>query len=317
MSAINVDSWMPEDLQSVVIVKVSQNSFAETYMAKKTMTTQTKSFPRSGGATVFEVARSGVYSEDANTNDDIVITAKKFGTVFRIAEEDIDDSLPDVLDTKKTDWGTAYAKYIDNATLATTGAVSSTVPFLSVYYVVTHVDASTGYTANANYLSLTGTGSTGTPATVTYAALSHLFGLLESGEYFDESTVMAVAHPSVKRQIREILDSQNRPIFINAQNGTGGTASLPSLFEYPLKWSLGAKTSATATQSPTGNPLIVAANVNYLFLGVRSGPESVVIDGKDGAAALTDETLLKVRARRGFGVAIPSACAVLELIPAP
>jgi hypothetical protein len=48
---------------------------------------------------------------------------------------------------------------------------------------------------------------------------------------------------------------------------------------------------------------------------VRSGPESVVIDGRDGASALTDETLLKLRARRGFQLVFPQAAAVLEDIP--
>jgi HK97 family phage major capsid protein len=314
VAAINVDAWMPEDLQSAVIMKVAQASFIETYAAKKPMTTQTKTFPRSGGATVFEVARSGVYSEDANTNDDIVITAKKFGTVFRIPEEDIDDSLPDVLDTKKSDWGTAYAKFIDNAALATTGVISATVPFLSVYYVVTHADASTGYVANANYASITG--AVGQPAVLTYAAINALFANIESSDFYDEGSVMTVAHPTVKSQLRGVLDSTGNPIFSLGYHAGGADvpAALPEVFGYPIKWSLGARTNATASQSPTGNPLIIAANVNYLFLGIRSGPETVVIDGMDGAAALTDETLLKVRARRGFGVAIPAACAVLELI---
>ena len=308
MAAINVASWIAEPQDSTVITKVTQLSAIESNSTPKPMTSLTKSFPRSGGADVAEVAKSGVYGEDSNTHDEIILTAKKFGRVFRIAEEDLDDNLVSVLDTKKTDFATAYAKFIDNACFGTTSAVGGGTPFVSIYRALTTANTATGYTANQNYLSLTGSG-VGVPAVLTYDALSDLLALLESGDYFDEAATVIAAHPRMKSALRKIKDANQNPVFVDAV----GTSVPPTLFGYPLKWSLGARTSATASANPTGNPLILAYNKSFAFLGVRSGPESVIINGKDGTAALTDETLLKVRARRGFGLAMEYAAAVLEL----
>ncbi len=120
--------------------------------------------------------------------------------------------------------------------------------------------------------------------------------------------VVVIAHPSFKGAFRGMVDDNGRPIFVEGQGNAGST-----LFGYPVRWSTGARTSATATSRPTGNPLLIVGQRDALMLGVRSGPESVVIDGKDGASALTDETILKMRARRGFGVAYADAFAVLEV----
>ena len=51
-------------------------------------------------------------------------------------------------------------------------------------------------------------------------------------------------------------------------------------------------------------------------LGLAAKPEIVVIDGRDGLSALTDETILKVRARRGFVLGNVKAWAVLEVVTA-
>jgi hypothetical protein len=82
-----------------------------------------------------------------------------------------------------------------------------------------------------------------------------------------------------------------------------------------MKFTLGAKTNAVATNAPTGNPIIALGNRSLLRLGKRSGPESVVIDGRNGTSALTDETLLKMRARRGFVLGDVRGWNVLELLP--
>ena len=310
MAAINIAAWLPVDFESAVITKVNQTSAIEATATRKPMSTLTKSFPRSGGADVAVVSKSGVYTEDSTAHDAIILTVVKIGRVFRIAEEDIDDDLTNVLETKKLDFATAYAKFLDNAAIGVNAAVGAGVPFTSIYRTLTTADASTGYTANANYLSYTNVGVTGS-YNVTYDMLSDLVALIEAGDYFDEAETIFVAHPRVKGFIRKIKDGNQNPVFIDAVKD----ATVPTLFGYELRWSLGARVSVAATATPTGNPLIVAYNKNFVFLGVRSGPESVIIDGKDGTAALTDETLLKVRARRAFGVAMPAACAILELKP--
>ena len=306
MARNTMEAWIPEEYDSQVVQRVNQMSAAEALFRKVPMGTATKSVPRSAGMGVAVVPKGSAYSEDQSANDSVILSAYKFGSADRLAEEDIDDSLADVVATKQKDWATSYAKALDNACLGVTAAQNgTTVPFTSVYKALRTTDAATGYTADDNYVATAGTG-----AAATYAQLSQVVGAIETGDYFDEANLAVIAHPSFKSSFRGILDSQNRPIFIQ---GLAGTPD--SLFGYPVKWSLGAKTSAVNTSAPTGNPLLFVVNTQLMLLGVRSGPESVFIDGRSGLAALTDESILKMRARRAFAVGHPGAAAVLEVLP--
>jgi HK97 family phage major capsid protein len=301
-----VDAWLVEEQGSDVIRVVNQNSAVEQYATPEPMRSYTKTIPRSGSVSVDVIPKGSAYGEDSGTVDEITIVARKFGKVIRLAEEDIDDELFDALNEKKIAWGNSYAVTIDNACLATNAAANgTTVPFTSVYQAVRTADASVGYTANANYVATAGTG-----ATVSYANLRSLIAKYEQGPFFDPAQALAIAHPAFKDQLRAVVDGQGRPMFTDPVNG--GSAQI---FGYDLKFSLGAKTNATATNAPTGNPIIAFGNRSLLRLGKRSGPESVVIDGRNGTSALTDETLLKMRARRGFVVGDVRGWAILELLP--
>ncbi len=305
----NYDNWIPEEFGSDVITKVRQVSALEAFAQRVPMATQTRSTPRSGGVGTGIVAKGGTYAEDTNTNDQVILNVQKFGQAVRIAEEDIDDSLADIINTKMSDWSTAYAKGLDNAGLAVTAAKgTSGCAFDSVYYQLTQTDASTGYQANANLVQ---SGSGGT----TYSNLSKVLGLVESGDYWDEGNALIVAHPSYKKKLRNILDSSNRPIFQEGSNGFpgGGQGATPDrVFGYDVHWSLGARTSAVPTATPSGNPLFIVCNRQFLLLGIRSGPESVFIDGRNGLAALTDESILKMRSRRAFALGHENAVAIHE-----
>lgn len=300
------DAWLVEEQGSDVIRVVNQTSVIESEATPEPMKSYTKTIPRSGSVTVDVIPKGSTYGEDAGTVDEITIVARKFGKVIRLAEEDIEDELVDILNEKKVAWGSAYAVTIDNACLATSAAANgTTVPFLSVYQAVKTADASVGYTANANYTATAGTG-----ATVTYDQLRTLVKNFETGPFFDPTQALVIAHPTFKDQLRSIKDTTGKPLFIDPPAGTD-----PTFFGYRMKFSLGAKTNTTATAAPTGNPIIALGNRSLLRLGKRSGPESVVIDGRDGTSALTDETLLKMRARRGFVVGDVRGWSVLELLP--
>jgi HK97 family phage major capsid protein len=305
----NYDNWIPEEFGSDVITKVKQVSALEAYAQRVPMATQTRSTPRSGGVGTGIIAKGGTYAEDTNTNDQVILSVQKFGQAVRIAEEDIDDSLADILNTKMLDWGTAYAKGLDNAGIAVTAAKGTTgCQFDSVYYQLTQTDAATGYQANANLVQ---SGSGG----ITYALLNTTLGKVESGDYWDEGNAVIIAHPSYKKKLRGIVDANQRPIFQESSGSFPGGGQGPTpdkVFGYDLHWSLGARTSATVTATPSGNPLFVVANRQFLLLGIRSGPESVFIDGRNGLAALTDESILKMRSRRGFALGHENAVAIFE-----
>lgn len=299
MARNTFEAWIPEEWDSEVIVRITQTSAVEAVASRVTMGSDTKHHPRSAGMGVEVIDKGGTYGEDTSTNDDVTLTAKKLGKIVRIAEEDIDDSLPDILATKMKDWGTSYAKLLDNACLAVTAAPATGIPFTSLYYLLHTTDATLGYTADANIVTAASGG-------VTYDDFSTTLGLLETGDYYDPSTTLAIAHPAFRKTLRGIKDSNGEPIFIQGLAGTPDT-----IFGVPIRWSLGAKTSATATAAPTGRAIMAFVSSDLMLLGVRSGPESVFIDGRDGTSALTDESLLKMRARRGWAYGHPAGAAIL------
>lgn len=385
MAVHDISAWIPEDFQGPVIQRIQQTSVVEAIARREPMTTQVRHVPRSGGMGMDILGSGDTYTEDSSADDEVLLTARKFGRSISLAEEDLADSaaLVNVLDAKRLDWATAYAKTIDNACLGTTAAesVAADVPFSSVYKQVRTTNSTLGYTADTNYLrsgtnlgavTFTDTGdivtfvqphglavgdrvvsgtittttgiTAGTiyfvrtvPSTTTvtlsatsggatlalttdgsaismtrlgvgYDNLSNVLSLVESGDWFDDANTVAIAHPTYKARLRGIKDSQQRPVFVAAQvPGTPDT-----LFDYPIFWSLGARTSTAATPTPTGNPLLVVGSRQALILGIRSGPESFIADASSGPGFATDETKLKIRARRAFNIANPGAFAVLE-----
>lgn len=305
MARSTIEAWLPEEKGSQPITVINATSAIEALARPEPMTSNVKTVPRAGDVDVEVVPKGSAYGEDAGTVDEITLTARKFGKVVRLAEEDIDDSIINVIEVKKTGWANSYAKALDNACLGVTAAANgTTIPFTSVYRAVRTADAGQGYVADANY--------TATAGAITYDKLNALIGKAENGDYFDESRIVVIAHPTFKEALRGIKDSTGTPMFVASPR----EGSPDTLFGYPIRFSAGARTSAVATPRPTGNPLIIVANRDLLILGRRSGPESVVIDGRGGASALTDETLLKMRSRRAFALGSPLAVALLEVTAA-
>lgn len=299
--------WVPEEKGGKIITRVNQVSAVETLARREPMTTRTKSVPRSSGVDIAVVAIGGTYGEDTSSNDEITLTARKLGRAIRIAEEDIADvgSVANIIQTKQLDWATSYGKLVDNATLATTAAGNGgTVPYDSLYYALTQTNADTGYTANANRIQTAGD--------LTYADVSDLLGLVEDSDYWDEMNMVLIGSPAFRKYIRNLEDDAGRPLYL--EQGPWPTGGIgPTILNIPVKWSLGCRTSATATANPSsGNPLLVIANKDYMILGTRSGPESRYAAADTGAGFLSDEDLIKMRARRGWGVGHEKACGVLE-----
>lgn len=303
MARNTMEDWLPEEYDSEVIQRVNQVSGVEAFARRIPMGSDSKNVSRSAGVGVEVVSKGGTYGEDESLNDDVNLAAKKFGKAIRIAEEDLDDAFVDVVAAKQRDWATSYGKMIDNACLGVTAAVGTGVPFESVYRSLSQTDSDLDYTGDANIVQTAGA--------VTYDKASEALGKLEVGGYFDATTTVVIANTAFREHLRGIKDDQGMPIFIQGLAGTPDT-----LFGHPVVWSLGAKTSATATSAPTGNAIAVFANADFLLLGVRSGPESIFIDGRSGASALTDEAILKMRARRGFVPGHPKAFSILEVTAA-
>lgn len=384
MALHTVEPWIPEAWEGPVVQKIMQDSVVEAIGRPEPMTTATKHVPRSGGMGLDVLGKGDAYSEDASTDDEILLTARKLGKAISLAEEDLADtaSLANIIDVKRLDWATSYAKGFDNGALAVVGAesVAADRPFTSVYQAVRTTDSNVSYTADDAYvrggdnlgavtftdtgdvvtflqshglrvgdrvvpgtittttgitagttyyvrtvpsattvtLSATSGGATlalttdgsaisMTKLAVTYASLSRAVGIYEQSEWFDPSQSFIIAAPYYKQACRDLVDLNGRPILVAGGDNQGET-----LLGYPVKWSMGARLSTALTPNPTGNPLLIIANRQLLVVGRRSGPESYVADAASGVGFMTDETKLKVRARRAFALGHPRAVSVYE-----
>lgn len=320
MARDTYEAWIPEEYGSDLLGRIERVSAAERFFRVENMTTDTKHVPREGETDVAVVAKGGTYTESTTTNDEVLLTARKLGSAIRIADEDIQDAPQDIIGRKKIQWATAYAKYLDNATLGVSAAENgTTIPFTSVYRAITQTNAATGYTANANLIQSSlvkrSDQSVG-DINITYNNLVALVGLLEGSDYFDEANAVVIAHPYFKTLFRGMLDTTGRPILGGVDTPATDTAvGGMTVFGYPVQWTVGARVHATATKTPTGNRLMIIANRDYLILGKRSGPEYKVAGADTGVGFLTDENLLKARARRGFAVGNENGIAVLEARP--
>lgn len=315
---IDATGWLVEDRDSQVVKAYTHTSTWEKVARPVTMTANVVEIPRIDDMDVDVIPKGGAYGEDTSTASVIAIRARKFGKALRIAEEDVEDKkLADYLDAKKASAGSSFAKKFDNAAIGVNAVENgTTVPFTSLYKALTTADATTGYTANANHRGLTVAGFAAAGAA--YDALNELIAITEDSDYYDETQVSIVAHPYFRRVLRGIKDGQGRPLFLtDFVNGR----RVDNLFGLPVVWSNGAKVSAVAStkvagalgvKGTTGNPLLAVVNKAAAVIGNRKPFESVVIPGRDGTSALTDEDILKVRARKAAGVTMPQAHAIYE-----
>jgi HK97 family phage major capsid protein len=311
MAVNDFDQWIPVEYSPDVIQRVKQMSAVIAHGQPVPMTTQSRSTPRSGGVIMGGIAKGGSYDQDTTTtNDDVWLYAQKYGSAVPIAEEDLNDSLADIVNSKTVDAATSFAKLYDNSCLGVTAAKSSTSwAFDSLYYILSQTDATVDYTANAN-ITQTATGG------LTYANTRAPLAKVEQSDFYDPAGIVVIAHPAFADGLRSILDANDRPIFNESSNGTagGGQGGVPTLFSHPLHWSLGAKTAATPSQAPGGNPLLIIASKQYLMVGNREPLSIQSIDGTTGLGALSDTAYLKFRARKAFAPGHPKAFAILEWV---
>jgi HK97 family phage major capsid protein len=308
---VDMTAWIPEEIGGPVITKVKETSAVEGLARQEPMTSLTKKVPRDGGVS-FEGAtpKSTVIAKDQSEADTVLLTARKFTRIVEFPEEDIADTstVANVVQTKQLAWATSYGKGLDNSCLAVTGAENgTTVPFTSLYRVLTSADAGlpepeANYGANDNVVVSASGG-------MTYSDLSDLFGLVEQGDWYEDGSMIVIAHPSFRAAFRGLLDADGRPLFQENQQRTNGDPDM--LWGLPVKWTLGARTSPVATDKPQGKPLLFVGNKNMLIFGPRSGPEYMFAGADSGPAFETDDAMLKFRRRAGFTIGHPRAFAML------
>jgi HK97 family phage major capsid protein len=258
------------------------------------MASRTKSVPRFVGDAPVVVAEGAEIPASNPTLDEIVLTARKYAQLMHISEEDVNDQLVDTLSVYKREWASRFARKFDNACLGVTAAGDGDdgQPYTSLYRAV-----ATSPTAPVSQIIQTG-------GVMTYEDINNALGFVENSKKFDSANTVWMAHPKMLKEIRGMIKGNNDLVLPDPLAGTPG-----SLFGYPLVISYGAATSAAATDSPTGNALLIVGNRQMLINGVRGGVESVV--SRDAEFA-RDGVVLKTRVRRGFAVADADAFAIVE-----
>lgn len=310
-NSIDGTGWLVEQRDSTLVKAYAHTSVVDSEFRPINMTANTVEIPRIEDMDVEFIAKGAAYPEDQSSADVVSITAAKIGGALRIAEEDVeDDKLANYLEEKKSSAGSSFAKKVDNAGIGVTAAKNGVVvPFTSLYRTLTTADASTGYVANANHRG---------GASFDGDDISELLEIVESSEYYDDSDSVVIAHPSFRRVIRDLKDTTGRPLFVSDYvNGV----RVDNVFNMRIRWTNGAKTSPTpqtvvagagGAKGAAGNPLFAIVQRKLAVVGRRKSLESVVIPGRDGLSALTDEDILKVRARIAVGYTVPQAHAIFE-----
>jgi HK97 family phage major capsid protein len=286
------NGYILEEQGSVVIQDLIANSAVERFARRENMASRTKSVPRFVADAPVVVAEGDEIPAASTTLDEIVLTARKYAKLFHVSEEDINDNLVDVLTTYKREWASRWARKFDNACLGVHAAADGDdgQPFTSLYRAV-----SPG-SAGANLIQ--------TGGALSYEDINNALGIAEDSSKFDAANTVWMAHPKMLKEIRGMIKGNNDLVLPDPLAGTPG-----SLFGYPLVVSYGAATSAAATDTPSGNPLLIVGNRQMLINGVRGGVESVV--SRDAEFA-RDGVVLKTRIRRGFAVADADAFAIVE-----
>jgi HK97 family phage major capsid protein len=312
--------WIAVQTGDRAIQALMTNSAVEALARPEPMSTDTKQVPRSGDFAISSVAKGASYTETSGVQDYVQLIARKAGGVLRVAEEDLTDAGPDILATKRVGAARNMAKFFDNATLGTSAAENgTTVLYTSVYKALRTSNSASGgfaYTADANYVAFNqaaaASGSLG------YIALSNAQGIYEQSDFYDEGQGFVIASPAWKPALRNVVDNYGRPIFNESAVIDGITRDV--LFGMPITWSLGARVSATNTQNPTGNPLLIIGNRDFLIKGMANlspqiaspNPGFAIQRAGSGVGFLTDEALMKAAMRRGFNIGTEKAFVVVE-----
>lgn len=323
----DLEALIPIETSQEVIQKVKKVSVMEAIAPPETMTSDTKQVARFGGFSVASVAKGAEYGFSTNTQDLVDLIARKIGGAAKVAEEDLVDTITGegTMRRYEQEAGSALAKTFDHACLGTTAAMNGgTVPFQSIYAAVSTAQTTPwgNYAANANKVVIPRlTTGNPTPVATWLDGVADFLGLYEESDFYDEANTFLIASPQIKRIFRKVRNADGEPLFIDGNNRTGAGPSLFGVSDF--RFTTGARTHATMTDTPTGNPLIIIGNRMALKRGLaRTSPGMVPGNpgvqwqrAAQGIGFLSDEAIMKAMMRRAFVCTVPQAVAVLEITP--
>lgn len=307
MAARDFSAWTPIIWTDEVAQREVQGSAIIQYGRPRPMTSNQMEIPRFVNA---DVGGGSQLVEDTNAGDVVDMFSYQYNGKFTLDEAQVEDNPANEVESVSYEWLNSLHVSYDNACLGVSANRSATAtnyqPYKSAYYVVRNNDTDMGYVADTNY---TKTGSGG----LTYDYANTGLGLVEATKFWNPMNAIAIMHPTLKRSIRGIKDSQGRPIFVESSNGTagGGVGPQYELFGIPVAFSFGAQVSSSFKMTSVGNPLIIFASRRHMRYGPRIEPQAKFISADINANAL--EHTLQTRARLGFCATVPQAFSVVEV----
>lgn len=323
-----LDGWLPVEYGDNAIQRIVERSVVEAVARTEPMAQETKTVGRFTNFTVGDVAKGQQYVASESYKDQIELVAKKVGGFTRIAEEDLRDLIDDPLAALRLEAADGLALHYDNSCLATTAAPGAGVKYRSVYNAVRATaddfDAEFDYTADDNYVARTIAQfrADTTTANNGYDTLSDLVATYETGRFFEPERTVVIADHALMGHLRRVKDANGNPAM--TQNGVDFRGQpVYAVFNYPIRFARGARTSAVNTQAPTGNPLLIIGNSRMMIRGTRALAPQIPADtfgvalqrSAQGPGFLSDEAYMKAAFRRAFNVGTATAFGVLEITP--
>lgn len=309
MAARTFSSWVPVDVANFSEGRIVIPSIAARIGTPYPVSTLQTDVPRWTNA---DVGGGSALTEDTNNGDAVSMWVYQYNGKATFDQAMAEDAAADAIEAWTAEWYKSVNISYDNASFGVSGARSATVsdfrPYNSVYKVVRTTDntGSVNYTADTNWAA---TGSGG----LTYANLNAAKGRVEATQFWTDETGVCVMHPALKDDLRGILDTNGRPIFVESSAGmaAGATRMPDTLFNIPVEYSFGAQRSSSFKMPESGNKLIEFINRQYLRLGNRIPAQTRFIDAAINRDAL--EHTVQGRARLGTCLTVPFAASVLEV----
>lgn len=301
MATQDFSSWTPVEYDPTAVNISVQASALDRVARQMPMGSATKEIARLLGA---DVHLGSDLTDDTNDGSTVTMYSTIYNGKKVVDEAEADDAFASVITEATFTWLNNMNITHDNAGLGVSGTRSATPgdgrPFTSLLSALLNNDTEAGYTGGANVTS----------GAATYANLSTTLQKVEASVFAGNvNELVVIAHPSLRHSLRGIVDSQNRPIFLDAN----ANVRQDTLFNLPVTWTLGAKETTSIATALTGTaavPLLFVANRSNLVNGTRMAPQARLIPASQNPDSLAH--IVQTVARKGFVCTVPQAAAVLR-----
>lgn len=260
-------------VEGEIMAFARESSIALQYANVVTMAGEKATYPAE--QTSATVSWGNTTSNSDPTVSDVELSARELSAYSAVMNTSLDDSPSDIVSWLFANMSESTGLELDN--VMWNGDGTSTYGYVS------------GIFLTAGYSVALGSGSTAF-SQVTSTALSQMISKLNG---LKKQNARFFMHGEILHYIRTLVDSQNRPIFME----TVGSAIPPAIWGYPY-------TESTKCPSTTGaNTFFIAfGNLKYFYVGRRAGVTNLQVNPYEKWT--TNRTCFKIYSRWGLGTGL-------------